>query len=168
MYAILNADEFPNFFLFFHIKSMSFLGWKALCIVIIFQVLLFIFRSSFPVKFKNGPEYFTREPHPVLFPLMRFLSAGFVFEMLPCSSEELFTYFFFHCCLCDSVRWQHCKVIVIFVFSFPTFHCERDEFFAKFHFYIKAVYSYCYFKGLQYFFSFIADSLISFMYIKWL
>ena len=66
--------------------STSFLGYKALYIVLSFLVLWSICLSSSIVHFKNGPEYLTPGITQVFIPLMRFLLYSLVsnsFLVLP-------------------------------------------------------------------------------------
>ena len=77
---------------------MSYLGCKALCIVINFLVLWSFCLSSSLVRFKNDPEYITRGTAQVSIPLMWFLLRNLVsrtFPLLPSSSSSYYYYYYY-------------------------------------------------------------------------
>ena len=73
--------------------SMSSLGCKVLCRVIIFVVLLSIYLSSSLVHSKKDSRYLTRITAQVFISLMKFLQLGF--KKFSFSSDILVSYFFF-------------------------------------------------------------------------
>ena len=120
------------------------------------------------------PSIFTRKTTKVFIPLLIIFATKLSFENLCRSPEVFFSYFFFHLHFFDGVHFQYSQVLVIFLLSkcsnafliwlfysfhcltFPIFHYEYGTFsYVKFHSYILAVYSYCLYQGLHFFFFFI-------------
>ena len=108
-----------------------------------------------------------KEHYQGVYPFDEISAAEFGFEKLSRLTEVLFCYFFFHLHLFNGVRFQYSSVPVNFLFFFlilcwfgsfiPSviFHYELGScFFAKFYYYILAVYSYCLCQCFQFFFIF--------------
>ena len=113
------------------------------------------------VHFKNDLEYLTRGTGQEFIPLVRFRLAEIGFEKLSHSYKELFSYFFFHHYWFDGINFQYSQVLVIFLsskcfdffliwlfylfpcLSFFASHQHCTFFYAIFHSFILAVYSYC-------------------------
>ena len=72
------ASPLPLYFLETFSLSTSTLGCRALCIVISFLVLWFIYPSSSLVYLRNSPEYLTSGKTQVFIPLIRCLLLSFV------------------------------------------------------------------------------------------
>ena len=128
----------------------------------------------FPCPFYEWFRVSYKGDNPGVYPTNEISAEELDFEKLSALSEVIFSYFFFHLGLFDGIRFQYLQVIVIFFFSgrtdsfliwlfnsfnylsFSTFHAELGTFFyAKFHFYIQAVYFYCLYQRLQFFFIFL-------------
>ena len=120
------------------ISTTSSLGCKTLCMVFSFLVLCSICLSSSLVHFKKGPEYLTRGKAQVFIPLMRFL----FYSLLTSSFLVLLRYFlktFSFISTCFCVKLKYSQVFERFLF----YRVSNT-------------------------FSFLANSLMSSLYIRWL
>ena len=139
---------------------MSFIGSKALWMVINFLVFWIISLSSFLAPFKNGPEYLTTGTVLIFIPLLRFLLQSLVSS----SFLVLLRYYFLHFPFISDgsmvfasgipkyllfsvsptiliLSWFDHSIHPLFLFSIS--HYEPGTFFdAKFHSYILFVYPY--------------------------
>ena len=91
-------------------RPSSFLGCKAVCVVISFLVLLSFCWSSFLVHFKNGPEYLTRGTTQVCMHLMGFLHSSSFLVRLRYSF-----YVFFHLHLFHGIHFQFSQRLISFL-----------------------------------------------------
>ena len=153
---------------------MSWLGCKALFIIINFHVLWFICFSSSLDHFKNGPWVSYKVTALVFTPLDEISTREFGFEKFSHSTLELISHFFLSslfvwCCLLPifsnicrfsslQAFWFFPDLAVLFIplfvflyFSLWTWHLFNFEF----HFCILVVYSYCLYQSLQFFFIFL-------------
>ena len=78
----------PSFLPTYNLSTLSF-GWKALCIVRSFLVLLSIAFSSSTVLSRKGAEYLIRDIAQVLTPIIRFLLFNFKFPVLSSLGENI-------------------------------------------------------------------------------
>ena len=182
MDANFNIGQFSSFSWHTQSLSTSFVGCKTFMHRHEFSFLWSIFSSL--VHFKNGPKYLTRGTAQVFIPLMWFLLYSLVSSIFIRSLEINF-FFNFH--LFDAIHSQYPNVLVSFLFSersdfvliwlfnsfrdlsFSTFHYLHGTFInAKFHPYIVTLYPHCLYLGFQFFFHFLANCLMSSIYIKWL
>ena len=84
---------------------MTYLGFKALCIVVGFLVLWSICVSSSLVHSENDPQDQTWSIEPRLYSFDEISSDVLGFEKFSHSADILFSYIFFHLRLLDSVRF---------------------------------------------------------------
>ena len=96
---------------------MSFLRYKALCIVINFIVLKSICHNTSLVYFNNGPEYITRITAQVFIPLIRFLLLSLVSRSFRVCLRYAFLVFSFISTCLIVICFQYSQVLVIFFFS---------------------------------------------------
>ena len=138
-----------------------------------FSCSLVHFLSFFPVHFKNVPEYLTRGTALVFIPLMRFMLYSLIWRSFLVFMRYYLNFFHPSC-------FQYSPVLVIFLFSassdffliwFPSLAVfwfsllAWHIFLCQIHPYIMVVYHHClYFPIL---FSFLANSFMSSMYIRW-
>ena len=114
LFSMLESLLSPSCFDTYNL-SMSSFGCKTLCIIISFLILRFIYRSSFPIHFKNGPKYLIRQTVQVFIFFMRILLQNLVLRsFLVCLR---YTFFSFHLFLFDGVCFQYFQILVSFLFS---------------------------------------------------
>ena len=157
------------FLCFLATLSMSSLVSKALCIVLIFHVLCFIFLNSCFVYFKNGPEYLIKGTAKMFIPLMRFLQQSSVTSRFFVFLSYFFLLFYLSFLLvwwsllpivlsiCNFLFFQafwsfpDLTVLFILLFLFSYFHYNHVTSYINFHSYILAAYSYCLYQSLKFF-----------------
>ena len=185
--TIFNAGESSSSFFPWHIESMSSLGCKALCIVICFLVLWFIYWSSSLVHFKNGPEYLTKDTVQVFIPLMKFLPRSLVSETFLDLLRYLFLFFILSplVCYCQlrifpstcnfpflqaSCFFLILAVLILSLFVFFHFSLLSWHIFLCWipFLHLDCIFLFFVLVSTVFFFSFFANSLMSSMYIKWL
>ena len=150
---------------------ISSFGCKGLCIVTNFLITWSICLSSSIVHFKNGPEY--PWGRPGVYPLDSIFAEELGFEKLSRSFEVLFSNFFLSSLLiwwcqhpiflsiCSfpflQTFWFFPDLLVLFLLLFVFSHFSLwtwSFFYAKFYSYILALYSYCLYQSIQFFFIF--------------
>ena len=134
--------------------------------------------SPYLVHFKNDAEYLTRGTAQVfIIPLRRFLTQNLDLRSFLLHSVGHFSYFFFPFCLFNGVRFQCSKALRIFIL-FSVFWCFLPLFlFFQFpwHIFLQKIpflYTGCIFlfsvSGSPILFYFLANNMISFIYVRWL
>ena len=144
-----------------------------------FLIIRSIRLSSSLVLFKTGTKYLTRETAQIRISLTRFLLNSFVSSNFLILLRYSFLIFFLYLHLFDSVNFQYPQIflvsfspsvldIVVWLLSCVIYHFSFLAFFyAKFHSYILTVYlTVCI--RVSNSSLFLAKSLMSSMYIKWL
>ena len=148
---------------------MPSLGCKTLCIVIYFLALWSVCSGSSLAHFNYRPNYLTKEAAEVFIPLMSFLLQSLVLRSFLVCLKYSFLF------LPSSPLLWLCSLpnipkYLLFLFStsvlilsgidcsIPLFIISMPHFYAKFHSYILAVYSY---SLHQSFFNFFANSMMS-------
>ena len=111
------ACPLPSFFVDAYSLSTSFLGYKALCLVMSFLILWSICWISTLVHFKNGTEYIRRDTCQVFIPLMTFLLCSLILNSFLVLLGYSFFIFFIHLRLFDDVRLPYLPVYVRFLSS---------------------------------------------------
>ena len=141
-----------------------------------FLVLWSICLSSSLVHFKNNSEYLTKETAQLFIPLMRVLLCGLVLSSSPELLKKLF-----HLRLFDDVCFQYSQVYVSFLFSehfgssipfvicrFPLVIISMTHFSMPNSIPISSLYLLIAFIKVSNSVSFLANSLIPSIYIRWL
>ena len=150
---------------------------------------IFLFSGQFHrllllVHSMNHPEHLTMWTAHV-FTLWWEFSHIVWFRVVLSLSWRILLYFFFYLCMFDGVRFQFRKylyfsfprgfwfffldLVVLFLLSFvvfPLLIISMAHFSAKFYPYIITVCPHCLFSGFHFLFSFLANTLMSSMYIK--
>ena len=165
---------------------MSSLGCKVLCIVMSFLVFLSICLSSSLVHFKNGPEYLMSRTALIFIPLMRFLIYSLVLSSFLVIRRYFLKHFFFHTRLFDGVRFQffppNCALLFSECSDFSWFDCSLPCVICRFLLFVISVahfpmpnsipitwlYILTAYIRVTNAFSFLANSLMLSMYIRWL
>ena len=111
------ASHLPPSFRDIYRLSTSFLGCKALCIIITFLVLWCLCLSSSLVHFKNGPEYLMSGTALVFIPFISFLLYSLVLSSFLVHLRYSLKFFFLHHHLFDGVYFQYSQVFLRFLFS---------------------------------------------------
>ena len=164
--------------------STSSLGCNALCIVISFLVLWSNCLSSSLAHFKNGPEYLMKGTAQVFISLIRFLLYNFVscsFLALLRYSFEIFSFISTYLMSASNIlKYLYVSFSLgVLIFSWfsnliPFVMCRFPQFIISMAHFSKSnsipmswLYILTACIRVSNYFSFLANSLISFMYIRW-
>ena len=113
IHAIFNAGESSTSFFFWHITSMSSLGY-----LVHHDHQRFLVHLSFSrVHFKNDLKYLTKGNLQVFIPLIIFLVQNLVSSSFLIRLKYSFLIVFFHPRLFDGVHFQYSRLLVSFLFS---------------------------------------------------
>ena len=116
LYSMLASPSPPSFLGPYSLR-VSYLGCKALFIVISSLVYWSTYWIPNFVDFKNRPEYLTCGTAQEFIPLDVIADAEFSYEKFSRSSEILLCYFFFHLRFFDGVPYESSLVLELFLFS---------------------------------------------------